>query len=57
MAHCETKPLSVYIFVWKKDNNKNLKNTGVYTNADTNQEMHLHLEMGNAGKRKPVRAH
>lgn len=50
----------LYIFARIKDNNnKNdiqdkIKHIGVYTDADTYQEMHLHLKMGNKNQYMPI---
>lgn len=44
----EMEPLVVCIWSRKKENDK--KKKGVYKEADTNQELHLHLEMRNIGK-------
>lgn len=43
----EMEPLVVCIWSRKKENDKK---KGVYKEADTNQELHLHLEMRNIGK-------
>lgn len=46
-SHSEMEPL---LFVFDPGKMRMLKKKGVYTEADTNQEMHLHLEMRNTGK-------
>lgn len=46
MSHSEMEPL---LFVFDPGKRRTIKK-GVYTEADTNQEMHLHLEMRNTGK-------
>lgn len=46
-SHPETEPS---LFVFDPGKTRTIKR-GVYTEADTNQETHLHLEMRNTGKR------
>lgn len=45
-SHSEIEPL---LFVFDPGKTRTIKQ-GVYTEADTNQEVHLHLEMKNTGK-------
>lgn len=41
---------SPFVFVFDLGEKENAKKKGVYKEADTNQELHLHLEIRNIGK-------